>query len=63
MEASFERTRRERIIKYQTQLYIRHGKAIFAESLDRSYIREEKLRVIECISNGESPIQLPWKWE
>jgi len=42
------------IIKYQTQLYIRHGEAIFAESLDRSYTREEKLHVIECIANGES---------
>lgn len=42
------------IIKYQVQLFLRHGETVFADNLDRNYSREQKLRVIERFYNGES---------
>jgi len=42
------------IIKYQVQLYLKHGDIVFSESLIKTYTREEKLKVIEQIYSGKS---------
>jgi len=42
------------IIKYQVQLYVLHGEDIFKDSLDRTYTREEKLKVIQRVYSGEA---------